>query len=112
MVINGIVYQQCPAVGSVEVATIRKTSAGSRTTSVREKLLTLKDHSAPVHLSLDHMLCASHALSIYQNGRTLQLDQYPPPVRRYVSSVLRSGKIDESLKSLNRQIVRRMGSEQ
>lgn len=62
-------------------------------------------------LSLDNLLSASHALSICQNGRELDLDVYPVQVKEYVKQAIRSGRVDICLKKLNRQIVLKIRDE-
>lgn len=80
-------------------------------TTVLEKVKIHNQKTGLVNMSIDNMLSASHALSICQNGRKLDLKSYPTSVRNYVARVIKAGNVDGSLKQLNEQIVLKIGTE-
>lgn len=84
---------------------------GPQASTIFKKKQAKRMRIAMPNMSLDNMLSASHALSICQNGRKLDLDVYPVPVKNYVSRVVRSGKVDERLKQLNKLIVLKIRDE-
>ena len=90
---------------------LKKSTETPYTAIVCDTVKDIGGRKTGVNLSLDNMLSASHALSICQNGRVLNLDSYPEAVKRYVTGVVKSGNIDGQLKELNKQIVCRIGME-
>ena len=69
--------------------------------------------SSGIHakMSTEEMMEASEVLSAYQNGVDLGLDNRSPKVSNYVANVIKSGKIDDELTLLNRQIVCRTSND-
>ena len=90
---------------------LKKPAETPYTAIVCDAVKGIKSQKPGANLSLDNMLSASHALSICQNGRVLNLDSYPEVVKKYVTGVVKSGNIDGQLKELNKQIVCRIGME-
>ena len=80
-------------------------------TNVRNSMLVHNINERRIRMSIDNMILASHALSIYKNGRKLNLNDYPEQVKRYVSRTIKAGNVDGDLKKLNKQLVCRIGDE-
>lgn len=59
-------------------------------------------------MSFPDLLAASHLLSIAQNERRIEWDQYSPAVQQFAEESMNLGLVNENLAKLNRRIVSRM----
>lgn len=63
-------------------------------------------------LTYSEMLSASHALSIAQNKRMMNWNEYPPRVKAFVLKSIVSNRVNRDLAAINRQIVLRIDEQE